>query len=166
MNFLKKLLGARGEKAKDFIKKYKLVLLIALAGVVLMLIPAGREGKKEANPVVEVKTVFSLEDYEVRLSQVLSSMKGVGKVRVMLTLKSGEETVYAIDENAAYSKIVLKGSGQGSEPVIVKVISPVFEGAVVVCEGGGSSLVAYRVTEAVSALTGMKSDKIRVVPMK
>ncbi len=36
-------------------------------------------------------------------------------------------------------------------------------GAVVVCEGGGSAAVRLELTQAVSALTGLPSDKIAVV---
>jgi len=163
---LKKLFGKKSDKITGFLKKYKLILLIALVGVVLMLIPIGSDSGEETGTVVKIESAFSLEEYESELESILSSVQGVGKVKVMLTLKTGEETVYAIDESASYNKIVLKGSGQTSEPVVVKIISPVFEGAVIVCEGGANSLVAFRVTEAVEALTGLKSDKISVVPMK
>ena len=36
-------------------------------------------------------------------------------------------------------------------------------GAVIVCEGGGSAAVRLQLTQAVSALTGLPSDKITVV---
>ena len=36
-------------------------------------------------------------------------------------------------------------------------------GAVVVCEGGGSAAVRLQLTQAISALTGLPSDKIAVV---
>lgn len=39
-------------------------------------------------------------------------------------------------------------------------------GAVVVCEGGGSAAVRLQLTQAVSALTGLSSDKITVVKGK
>lgn len=39
-------------------------------------------------------------------------------------------------------------------------------GAVVVCEGGGSASVRLELTRAVSALTGLSSDKITVVKGK
>lgn len=40
------------------------------------------------------------------------------------------------------------------------------EGAVVVCAGGDDSTAKYLVTNAVSAYTGLGSDKIRVMKMK
>lgn len=39
-------------------------------------------------------------------------------------------------------------------------------GAVVVCEGGGSAAVRLQLTQAISALTGLPSDKIAVVKGK
>lgn len=39
-------------------------------------------------------------------------------------------------------------------------------GAVVVCEGGGSAAVRLQLTQAVSALTGLSTDKIAIVKGK
>ena len=43
---------------------------------------------------------------------------------------------------------------------------PTYQGAVVVCEGAGSSTVRLAVVNAVSVLTGLSSDKISVVKWK
>ena len=34
------------EKLKDILKKYRFAVLVALAGVVLMLLPAGKQGRR------------------------------------------------------------------------------------------------------------------------
>jgi stage III sporulation protein AG len=49
---------------------------------------------------------------------------------------------------------------------VVKRLYPSFGGAVIVCEGAGNSLVELEITKAVSALTGLSTDKIAVLPMK
>ena len=43
---------------------------------------------------------------------------------------------------------------------------PQFRGALVVCQGGGDPAVRLAVIEAVSALTGLGSDKISVVKLQ
>ena len=43
---------------------------------------------------------------------------------------------------------------------------PVYQGAVVVCQGAGNSQVRLTVIDAVSVLTGLSSDKISVVKWK
>lgn len=66
-------------------KKYKYVGLVVLAGILLMLLP----GKKTAADPQESGGSFSLEDTERRMEELLGRMDGVGRVQVMLTLKTG-----------------------------------------------------------------------------
>ena len=51
-------------------------------------------------------------------------------------------------------------------PVVTKTKSAPYLGAVVVCDGADSATVRLRVMQAVSALTGLGSDKISVIKMK
>lgn len=65
-------------------KKYKYVGLVVLAGIVLMVLPAGTSApdpQKDSGG-------FSLEDTERRMEELLGRMDGVGRVQVMLTLKT------------------------------------------------------------------------------
>lgn len=77
------------EKLKDILNKYRFAVLVALAGVVLMLLPAGKQEIEAADTAGEEMS-FSLEETERRMAEVLSAMDGVGRVQVMLTLHSGE----------------------------------------------------------------------------
>ena len=68
-------------------KKYKYVGLVVLAGILLLLLPAGRETQTPRPS--ESGGSFSLEDTERRMEELLGRMDGVGRVQVMLTLKNG-----------------------------------------------------------------------------
>ena len=57
---------------------------------------------------------------------------------------------------------VNRGSGW-QEALVTRQDYPVYQGAVVVCQGAGSSAVRLAVTEAVAALTGLSTEKITVV---
>ena len=87
------------EKLKDILKKYRFAVLVALAGVVLMLLPAGKQETEAADTAGEEMS-FSLEETERRMAEVLSAMDGVGRVQVMLTLHSGETLSLAEDSSA------------------------------------------------------------------
>ena len=52
------------------------------------------------------------------------------------------------------------------EVVVTRRMYPVYQGAVVVCQGAGDSRVRLTVVDAVSVLTGLSSDKISVVKWK
>ena len=51
-------------------------------------------------------------------------------------------------------------------PVVTKTKKASYAGAVVVCDGADSAVVRLRIVQAVSALTGLGSDKISVIKMK
>ena len=67
-------------------KKYRLVALVLLLGFVLMLLPSGND-KEETSMQTQTAEVFSLEDTERRMAEILSRIEGAGKLQVMLTLK-------------------------------------------------------------------------------
>ena len=59
--------------------------------------------------------------------------------------------------------------GRGSaydEPAVVSTAYPVFQGALVVAEGGADPSVRYQLSAAVAALLGLGADQITVVKMK
>ena len=162
------------EKLRDILKKYRFAALVALAGVVLMLLP----GKKDSMPDAETaeRETFSLEETERRMAEVLSAMDGVGRVQVLLTLRSGETLSLAEDSSATLgsggdvrqdSQVLTVNRGSGKQGVVVtQRLYPTCQGAVVVCQGAGDSRVRLRVMETVAVLTGLSSDKISVVQWK
>ena len=158
------------EKLKDILNKYRFAVLVALAGVVLMLLPAGKQETEAADTAGE-EMAFSLEETERRMAEVLSAMDGVGRVQVMLTLKSGTELHLAEDtdeqsgsSSKSKTETVILSRGSGSQDIVVtKRIYPEYQGAVVVCQGADAPSVRLAVTEAVRALTGLSTDKISVV---
>lgn len=55
------------------------------------------------------------------------------------------------------------GRGTGSQEVVpLQTLAPEFQGALIVCQGGGDPAVRLNVLQAVSALTGLGADKISI----
>ena len=164
------------EKLISYVKKYKYVALGVLVGVVLMLLPSGKgEQQTVSDQPVNVSEAYSLAETEKRLEQLLGRIRGVGQVQVMLTLKSGSSLQLAENrstslrdtENRQDRDVVTLNRGSGYEDVVVtEQTYPVYQGAVVVCQGAGDSSVNLAVIQAVSVLTGLGSDKITVVQWK
>lgn len=161
-----------GSRFRRSAERYKYVLLILLAGVVLLLLPDG--GGKEASETAAAAVVeedFSVEALEQKLEQTLSEIDGAGEVRVMLTVQSGMKRVLAQNKSAQQdgerlqqeAETVVVSSGSGTqETVLVQQVYPKFQGALVVAEGGGDPAVKLKLTEAVSAVTGIGADKISI----
>lgn len=148
------------------VKKYQYVLLVALVGAVLLLIPSGERPAETTAP--EEEQQFRLEDLERRLEQVLGQIEGAGEVHAVLTLKSGSRQVLAqaVDRDgnggSSFAPVTV-GRGAGSQEVVpLQTLAPEYQGALIVCQGGGDPAVRLNVLQAVSALTGLGADKISI----
>lgn len=163
------------EKWTGLLKKYRLAALVVLLGVVLMLLPTGGKRQTSGDGGETLWETFSLEETEKRMAEVLGAIDGVGRVRIMLTLRAGSTLRLAEDSSLSDSSgqtkqekqvlTVNRGSGR-QEVVVTQQLYPTYQGAVVVCEGAGSSSVRLAVVNAVSVLTGLSSDRISVVKWK
>ena len=155
----KHLSGRSGLSSR--LKKYKWVGLVLLVG------PAGKENQAET--AAETPQTFDLAATEARLAEALSQIRGAGEVTVVLTLAGGPRQVLAQDVDQAAERgqerretvVVSRGSG-GQEAVAVQEVSPEYQGALLVCPGGGDPTVRLQLTQAVAALTGLGADKISI----
>ena len=73
---------------------------------------------------------------------------------------SGSAT--APEDYSRTSEPVLLDGGDREETVVTRTAYPTYRGALVVCQGGDRADVKLAVTEAVSALTGLSSDRVTV----
>ena len=155
---LKKLLG-----------KYKYVLIVIVAGMVLLTLPKMGEGyPAEASTAREATAEgFDLKALEQSMEDALSQIDGAGDVTVVLTLRGSTRRVLAEDsrssanEDTTETVVVSKGSST-QDGLLVQEIYPQFRGALVVCSGGGNPSVRLEILASVSALTGLGSDCISI----
>ncbi len=121
-----------------------------------------------------------------QIEEVVSAIKGVGKVRAAVTLERGPESVYArnvtssrtsssertgsdtrdhLTENESSQPVT--GRLGGTDSVLIERVEAVkVAGCLVVAEGVSSSRVKLEVYRAVETLLGLPVSKIQVVPMK
>lgn len=156
---------------KKLLSRYQYVLLVLAAGVLLLLLPLGGGAEEDrAQAPAQLQEEFDLEAFEDRLAEALSQIQGAGEAQVVLTLKSGSRQVLAQDtqrgaDGDSSSATVTLGRGSGSQEVVpLQTLAPQFQGALVVCPGGGDPEVCLQIIQAVSALTGLGSDRISVCP--
>lgn len=159
-------------KIRTLAGRYKYVLLILLAGILLMSLPEAREEPiKPDAPLPETGSRSKSEELE----EILSQIDGVGKVRVMLTEAAGSETIYQTDEDRNQSSdaedlrvetVIVSGSDRTEKGLVRTIVPPVYLGAIIVCQGGDSPVVRLSVIQAVSNVTGIGTDRITVVKMK
>ncbi len=166
---------ARLQKIAAQLGKYKYALLVLLLGIVLALIPTGDKKQTAASaPDTRQSELSQLEQTRQALRALLRQVDGAGEVDVLLSYSSGAEQVYQTDRESSRSgedtqsktTAVLQQNGSERTPVVRKTLYPVYQGAVVVCEGAERAAVRLAIVEAVSSLTGLGSDKISVIKMK
>lgn len=154
------------EKDPPKLKK-QFIIIGAVLGLLLMLLPGFfkvKESKKEE--ISTQSTEYYSELLENKLEELLSEAKGVGKVRVVVTLDSSVESVLAQNSNRSESSIavdyVIISTNEGEEAVPLCEIYPKVRGVAVVCTGGTNAEVKERVTSLVSSALGISSNKIAV----
>lgn len=152
--------------------RLNLLILLGLAGMALLCLsewmpgsePAAAEGTSAVVTQAETPQSYASQ-LEQQLEELIGEVEGAGRCRVMVTLVSGEETVYATDteqgETSSRSEHVLVDD----KALVERVDCPGILGVAVVCEGGGSSSVQNTVTRLVQALTGIGSNHITVTKM-
>lgn len=157
-----------------FIRKNKYVILVLIIGLAFMIMPTlDSEGQEEIVVISpESGNILSVED---QLSQILSTVKGAGKVQVMLRISIGEEIFYQTDDNYSSSNggstekrdtVTVTDAERNQTGLVRQVNPPVYAGAIIVCQGADSPTVRYAIIEAVSKFTGLGSDRISVLKMK
>ena len=174
-------------KLPALLERYKYPVAILLLGVALMLWPSrsAQEGAEPSAPpeLVEAPVQDEVERYRAALEEelegLLSQVQGAGRVRVMLTLKTGPAARFQTDRSKTESRegersaasseektVMQERGGAYTEPALVSTVYPEFRGAVIVAEGGGDERVRLRLSAAAAALLGLGTDQIIVVKMK
>ena len=150
-------------KLRALAEQHRLVLLVILAGLVLLLLPAGEE-TPQPEPQ-QTQNELDLTALETRLAQALSRIDGAGEVTVVLTLEDGPRQVLAQDsreDQGETETVVINRGSSSQETVTVQELYPSYQGALLVCPGGDDPAVRLKLTEATSALTGLGADKISI----
>ena len=197
-------MGARLASWKKKLTKENMAIL-ALLGILLMVIAlpvkktentrdetglsdTGSDTMKTSETEKDDGDGSYTQEVENRLEALLSSMDGVGEVKVMVTLSSSVEQVvekdvpYSMDttketDSAGGSRDVVNSKQEettvyvtdqagNKTPYISKTLEPAIEGVTGGAQGGGNAVVQKNITDVIQALFGVEAHKIKVVKMK
>ena len=179
------------------LKEWGMILIAGLCCLIIVFPPGQEEDKANSNtgtdkgygiqePETEKKQDY-VGQLEERLSELLSGVENVGKVRVMITaagtiekqvLQDGSREKEQITEadSAGGSRNSVSERSEGetvfydtageSEPYIVKEIYPEITGVVILAEGSGTGTVDLDILNAVQVLFDIPAHKIKIMKMK
>ena len=137
-----------------------------------MLMPQTEKSNNDVSVSAQEKTVVTLQE---ELEQLLSQLEGAGYVKVLLTEAEGERILFQTDDHTEHSEtsgsvrkqtVIVSDTGRGENGLVQQILSPVYLGAVVLCQGADSASVRLSIIEAVSSATGLASHNISVLKMK
>ncbi len=164
--------GLEPERIKLFLRKYAAAWIVLLVGMAFMILPDKKqvqESEEWSNPITEQ---ISLQD---SLSDILSEIDGAGKVRVLLSKATGEEIHFQTNEDLSQDQdsldrrldtVMVTDGKRDQQGLIRRVDSPVYQGAVVLCQGADSAAIRLAIVDAIANTTGLTSDHITVLKMK
>lgn len=171
-------------------------IMLALAGVLLIVgttvFPDNNKNKRENENVVNVENKDNDNGYasvmEKQLKDILESVKGVGKVNVMITVedngkqivlreqpytkssevKQAKEGEEVISSDISQEDRVVLGAGENGDnsPYVISSKKPVIKGVAVVAQGGGNPVVVEKITNVIKSLFEVSVHKISVIEMK
>lgn len=136
-------------------------------------------GRKDAELSAKESDEYS-EEYESadslgsRLEEILSSIEGAGKVRVMICYESGSEIVPALDSQKSETEggmsettkpVTVTRDGKQT-PLILTELTPKIRGVIVVAEGGRDIRVRTELQNAVVTVLGTDPSRVSVFSMK
>lgn len=172
----------KGRKIFDKIRSVKHIEIIIaiICCVVLVLVYFGGSEIVSSKKNSIVTTTSESDKLLENMEKVLGSIKGVGKVNILINYSGGKrieiaskvETVTKVDSDGSVytvtenrSPIIVSGNGE-SKPIIISEESAEIEGVLIVAEGADDVGVKLQLISAVKTLLDINPDKIKVFSMK
>ena len=156
-------------------KKKAAVLLLCVLAVVLLLLSERPSGSAQEESDVPLPSAESYaQALETRLTKLLSAIDGAGRTQVLITLRSGTETVFARDDRLDAAEehtqseqtYVTLRDGSRDTGLALKTVPPQILGVAVVCDGADDPAVRRAVTQTVTAALGVGASHVSVVKMQ
>lgn len=131
------------------------------------LLPSGNTQKTAVSTVRTAAVSQYRTQLEQQLEGLISQLQGAGRTTVMVTLTTGEETIYAVDTQTGdlqqqETHVLLQDGSALAETTYLPQVC----GVAVLCEGGGDVRVAARITELLHSLLDLPTNRICVEQRK
>lgn len=156
------------------------ILIIGIIGIMLISFSELFPQEKQVKSTIVTTDSYSKE-LGKQMETLLSMVNGAGDVKVMITMESGQENIYAQqtrttqDEYSQSQKtgrytyeneIVMVEENNEKHALIEKTLEPVVKGVVVVCSGADDIKVVSDITNAVSVALNVTTNRICVIKME
>ena len=188
----------KSQEGKDKKKQIENIVVFIILLIITVLIINNMWSSEENNEedditdtskvLAQIKTSNEAkDDLQERLEDILESINGVGKTKVLIKYSESSTIVAMYNETVSESstkennsdggnkeikesenkkEIVYTDENGTNQPITEKIIMPTIEGAVITAQGAGNANVKTSIVSAVEAVTGLAVHKIQVFEMK
>lgn len=183
------------DKIKN-IKNIEIYIAVLIIAIIVSLYTSSMEkpssraeekGGTELQGVQWVHQEAQQDQLEVKLQKKLSSIKGAGKVEVMITYSSSKEMVPAVNitesqttteeqdsgggvrkvsQKDVNSQTVTMNDAGGTKPLVVKEVEPEIKGVIVIAEGARDIRIKMDLMRAVQTALGVSAQQVEVFEME
>ena len=143
------------------IGKNRFLFLLGAIGIIILLFGGGQTSEQPTVSPIESADAYRAS-LEASLTDTCRAVRGVGSVKLFLTLESTEIAVYE-KNTGAESETLASVGGSG---VLLTYRMPKVTGVAVVCEGGENDIVRYELTRLLGTALGIDSTAVHIAPMK
>ena len=190
-----KELFKKSENGKDKKKQIENIVVFIIILIITVLIinnmwasgeNESKQEKADTTKVLAQTSSSQQDDLESNLEDILETINGVGKVKVLIKY-SESSTVVAMYNETISESITKENDGNGgskdvkesenkkeivytdedgtNKPITEKVVMPVIEGAIITAQGASNVNIKTSIVSAVEAVTGLPVHKIQVFEM-
>lgn len=169
--------------------KFKnIVIYTGILGMLLIFISGFFKTSNSSEIPVIPNDKNSSETYartlEKNLREIICSIKNVGNIKILVTLETDSESIYAVEEknnneqtednfdgettrrrtsNDIEKKYITIRDVNGAERALkITEIQPKIKGVVVICDGGGNIEIKKKIIETVTTALNISSKKVYV----
>lgn len=164
-------------KKLGFLNNKKILIAVAVVlSLVLVLLFFKSSGSDAAQTKKQKDNTETYDEYvdytEKRIKNIISSIKGVGEVKVIISTNNSPEIVYAKDvqkkdisdtEYLVEESIVYEKDGSRSAGLIVYKKYPKIDGILVVAGGANDEKIRIMIINALSTVFDVDISKIEVL---
>ena len=188
----------KSENEKDKKRQMENIIIFIIILIISVLIinsmwstdnKGNKNNTKESSKVLaqtNTTNASEQENLETKLEEILESMSGVGKVKVLIKYSESSSIVAMYNETTSESttkendkdgsskdvketenkkEVVYTDEDGQNKPITEKVVMPVIEGAIITAQGAKDSTIKASIVSAVEAVTGLAVHKIQVFEM-
>lgn len=172
---------------QDEKKRTNLILVLAGAAALLILLSGVSCSEQESGQTAAEPTAADyVSQLEARLEDIISSVEGAGKTKVMITLQNTAEYVYVCEDSTRtdssesvdssgrkssdasedrQSSYIIIDTDRGEQALVRTELMPSVSGVVVVCSGASLPGVAEKITAVVTTALDISSKRVCITQL-